>query len=137
MPLSFAADHRKRRTMATGTGIVTLADIVLYLVVCIRDQVYDFDQLIDLRQVDALATDPEEILRLAIQERQRLPPESVVYTALVVEIGTETFAVAQQLARGFARDGIAVRVFTHPDEGIRWLDRSRSERRQASLESRS
>lgn len=131
MPLSYTTDHRTRRTVATGAGVVTLADVMLYLVVCVRDQVHEFDQLIDLRRVTALAPDPEEVLHLAIRERRHLPPETVVYTALVADVETEMFAVAQHLSRGFARDGVAVRVFSSVDDAGRWLDRVRPKRKRS------
>jgi hypothetical protein len=131
VPLTFSTDHRKRRTLATGKGIVTLADVVLYLAVCVRDQVYEFDHVIDLRKVTALTPDPEEVLRLAVAERRHLPPETVVFTALVATREHEMFALAEHLASAFGRDGVTVRVFGTKEEASQWLDRLRPARNRS------
>jgi hypothetical protein len=126
--LTFTSDHRKRRTLAVGKGIVTLGDIILYLTVCVRDQVYDFDQVIDLRGVTSFAPDPEHVLRLVVAEHRRLQPETVSYTALIATPDSEMFTIARRLSRAFARDGVLVRVFSTEEPARQWLDRLRPER---------
>ena len=133
MPLTFTTDHRKRRTLATGKGIVTLADVILYLTVCVRDQVYEFDHVIDLRGVTALAPDPEDVLRLAVGDHRHAPPETVAFTALIAAPNSEMASIARRLSLAFGRDGVVVRVFSGKEQAGRWLDRIRRVRSRSTI----
>lgn len=112
---------------ATGTGVVTVADLATYIASRVKDGVYDYDQLVDFSdaQLDAF---PREVIDAVKEARVHLRDKPIPFTVIVARPGTATYGLARQLATLFGFEGATVHIADSVAAANEWLDRMRAER---------
>ncbi|HEY5545054.1 MAG TPA: hypothetical protein VIK50_03275 [Gemmatimonadaceae bacterium] len=121
MPFTLTVDHAKRRVTGVAAGVITVADIALYIAERVRQGVYSYAQLIDMRDATIALPPGESLLERAMEARRESRAGEIPRTAILATQGTASFGFARQLAvqLGFAR--ATVEVFSTLADAETWL----------------
>ena len=121
MPFTLTVDHVKRRVTGVASGVITVADIALYIAERVRQGVYSYAQLIDMRDATIELPPGESVLARAMEARRESRAGEIPRTAILATEGTASFGFAKQLAvqLGFAR--ATVEVFSSLADAETWL----------------
>jgi hypothetical protein len=114
--------------VASGTGVVTIAELTAYIAARVKDGVYDYDQLVDFTdaELDVRASD---VLYDVKQARVHLGKKAIPLTSIVAKPGTATFGLVRQLATLFNFEGATIQVCTSIEAAHAWMDKERADRR--------
>lgn len=134
MPFTYSVDHQRQLVHAVGSGKLTLDDLAMYIAARVKDGVYDYDQLVELSDVQFDAP-PGEVVDAVKQARVYLRDKPIPYTAIVATSGTAMHGLARQLATLFDFEGATVEIVDTVEAANDWLRRTRAERQQGRASS--
>ena len=121
MPYSLAIDHENRRVTCVGHGVVTFADIALYIAERIKQGAYSYPQLIDARFATVDFPPRESLSATVMEARHHTKAGPVPRTAILAVEGTVNFGFARQVATELGFSNATVEVFTNEFEAECWL----------------
>ena len=121
MPFILYVDHANRRVMGIGSGNVTSTDFADYIRERVRDRIYGYPQVIDLRLAEVDLPAGQTLFAHAMEVRQETKAGPIPRTAIVAQQGTACFGHARQLATQMSFAKANVEVFTNLDDAETWL----------------
>jgi hypothetical protein len=121
LPFNLTVDHAKRRVTAVGSGAITIADIALYVAERVRQGVYSYAQLIDMRGATFDVPPGESLFARAMEARRESRAGEIPRTAILATQGTASYGLGRQLATQLGFTGATVVVFSSLVDAETWL----------------
>jgi hypothetical protein len=121
LPFILHVDHASRRVMGIGSGTVTSTDFADYIRERVRNRIYSYPQVIDLRLADVDLPPGQTLFAHAMEVRHETKAGPIPRTAIIAQQGTASFGHARQLATQMSFARAMVEVFTNIDDAETWL----------------
>ena len=121
MPFTLSVDHAKRRVTGIASGPITVGDIALYVADRVRQGVYSYEQLIDMRAATIDIPPGDSLFARAMETRRQFRAGEIPRTAILATPGTANYGYARQMATQLGFANATVEVFSDQAAAETWL----------------